>query len=133
MTPMSAADRRDRSGVARRRQPVVDRGPDFPALDRRIARPVVPRDQEYDALAPGDGSLQPAVDRGPGAVEIVAVQIEHSIRLGRAGTKAPVPARVERRSKLGRRAQRLRFFRTPDPRDDRTQNLFGFIFVFSWL
>jgi hypothetical protein len=39
---MSASNRSDTACVARHREPVVNRGPNTPALDRRLARPMVP-------------------------------------------------------------------------------------------
>lgn len=118
MTAMGAANRRDRSGVARCGQPIVNRSPDLPSLDGRIAGPVMPSNQEHDTVTSGDGLLQPAVDRGPCAVEAMAVQVEHPIGLNRARAKAPVPARVERRSELWCWTRYLRLFRTPNARDN---------------
>jgi hypothetical protein len=95
MTPMGAANRGDRAGVARHREPIVNCSPDPAALDRWIAGPVMAGDQQDDALAPGNGPLKPAVDRLPGTVEGEAVEVEHAVRLDFSGPKAPVPACVQ--------------------------------------
>jgi hypothetical protein len=81
MTPVRPANRCDIARVARCREPVMDRCPDLAALHRRVAGPVMARDQEHDALAARDRLLQPSVDRGPGVIEGQTMQIEHSIRL----------------------------------------------------
>jgi hypothetical protein len=83
MTPVSPANRCDFPRVARCGEPVVDRGPDLAALHRRVARPVMARDQEHDALAASDRLLQPSVDRGPSRIEGQTMEIEHPIRLDR--------------------------------------------------
>lgn len=92
MTPVGGADRGDGGGVTRCREPVVDRGADLAALDRRFARSVVTGDQKDDALASGNGALEPAVDRRPRAVEGEAVKVEDAVGLNDAGVKATVPA-----------------------------------------
>jgi hypothetical protein len=104
MTPMSAANRRDRTRVARGGEPIVNGGADFPAPDRRIAWAMMPGDQKDDALAPGDRLFQPAVDRAPGAIEREAVKIEHTIGLDGTGPKTPVPTRIQAVSKRGWRS-----------------------------
>ena len=91
MTPVSAADRGDGAGVARRREPVVNGGADLAALDRRIARAMVASYQADDALAAGDRLLEAAIDGIPCAVEREAMEIEHAVRLERARTEPPVP------------------------------------------
>ena len=58
---MRAPDRGDPRRVARRREPVVDRGADSPALDRRLARPRVAGDQQQ---RPGRRPRSPARARG---------------------------------------------------------------------
>ena len=73
----------DARRMARRRQPVVDRGTNAAPLDRRIAAPMMTGDQEHDAIARVDGLLECPVDHVPGAVEIEAVQVDHSVRLDR--------------------------------------------------
>ena len=92
MTPMSPANRGDRAGMARSREPVVDGGPDFAALDRRIARAVVPGDQQNHAVASRNRLLEAAIDRLPGSVERHPVEIERAVRIYIARTQPPVPA-----------------------------------------
>ena len=62
-------------GMARGRQPVVNRGANPPALHRRLARPRVPGDQQQYPLAAGYRPLQRKVDRVVRAVEIVAMKV----------------------------------------------------------
>lgn len=91
MTPVSAANRGDRTRVTRGGEPIVDGGADPAPLDRRTAGTMMPRDQQDDALAPDNRLLQPVVDHVPGAIEGEAVKIEHTIGLDRARPKASVP------------------------------------------
>lgn len=56
--------------VAGSREPVMDRGSDLAALDRRLAGTVMPGYQQQDSVSPGDSLLKAAVDGCPGAVEI---------------------------------------------------------------
>src|SRR5437868_2209631 len=102
MMSVGAANRGDQARVPRRREPIVNGGPDFAALDRRIARTMVTGNQQHNALAAGDRLLEPAVDCSPRGVEREAVQIEHPIGLDRSRTKPAVPARIEAVSKRRR-------------------------------
>jgi hypothetical protein len=56
----------------------------------------MPGHQKHDALPGGDRPFETAVDRLPRLVEIMAVQVEHPVRLDRARAKPPVPAGIER-------------------------------------
>ena len=76
-------------------KPVVDGGPDAPSLHGRIAGPMMPGNQKKNALAARNGLLKGTVDRGPGAVEIHAMEIEHPVRLDRAAPELLVPSAVE--------------------------------------
>jgi hypothetical protein len=78
-----------------RSKPVVDSGPDAPSLHGRIAGPMMPGNQQENALAARNGLLESTVDRGPRAVEIHAMEIEHPVRLDRAAPELFVPAAVE--------------------------------------
>src|SRR5437868_12336970 len=69
MATMRAAHRGDRGRMARDREPVMNRGADPAALDRRIAGAMMAGDQQDDPRAVRNRALQRAVDRGPGAVE----------------------------------------------------------------
>jgi hypothetical protein len=82
MAPMSASNRGDRARMARSREPVVDGGADLAALDRRIARTVMPGDQQDHAVASRDRLLQAAIDRLPGTVERHPVKIERAVGIG---------------------------------------------------
>jgi hypothetical protein len=81
MAPVRGSDSCDIACVARRCEPVVNRGPDAPTLDRRLAGTMVPRDQQNHPIAASDRLLKAAVDRGPGGVETHSVEIEHSVGL----------------------------------------------------
>ena len=98
MAPMCPANRRDAAGMARCREPVVDRRADLAALDRRLARTMVSGNQQNDPVAASDGGLQAAVDRPPCLVEIHAVQIEDSVRIHRARCQAAIPASIQRQT-----------------------------------
>ena len=76
-------------------QPVVDGSADPPALHRWVARPMMAGDQQHNTVAGADRLLERAVDRGPCAVEIQAVQVDDAVGLDGARAKAPVPASVE--------------------------------------
>jgi hypothetical protein len=65
-------------------KPVVHRGADAPALDRRVAGAMMAGNQKQDAIASVDGSFERAVDRLPGLIEVHSVQIERPIGLDRA-------------------------------------------------
>jgi hypothetical protein len=92
MTPMSASNRSNRARMARSREPVVYGGPDLAPLDWRIARAVMPGDQENHAVAARDRLLQAAIDRLPRSVERHPVEVKRAIRIGIARAQAPVPA-----------------------------------------
>jgi hypothetical protein len=96
MSPVSASNGGNSRCMTRCREPVVDRGADLAALDRRLSRAMMTGDQQHDALAAGDGVAKPAVDRPPRAVEGHAVEVEDSVGLDNAVTQPPVPAAVER-------------------------------------
>jgi hypothetical protein len=70
-------------------------GSDPPPFQRWLSFPFVTRDEEQDAITRRDRSLQCTVDRFPGPVEIMTVEIDDSVGLDAAGAKAPVPAAVE--------------------------------------
>jgi hypothetical protein len=61
-------------------KPVVHRGADAPALDRRVAGAMVAGYQQQHAIASVDGSFERAVNRLPCLVEVHAVQVERPIR-----------------------------------------------------
>ena len=96
MAAVSAPHGGDTSGMARGRQPVVNRGPNSSTLDRRIARAMMTGDQEHDPVAARNRLIKPAVDRDPRSVEVHAMQVEHAIWLDRAAAKLFVPTAVER-------------------------------------
>jgi len=86
------------------REPVMDGGPNPAPLDRRIPRPMMAGDQQDDAIASRDRSLETAIDCRPGGVEIHAVKIEHAVRLDIPASKLLVPAAIQR-------TQMMRFLR----------------------
>lgn len=80
--------------MARRRQPVVDRGADPTALDRRLAAPLMPGNQKHDAISGVDRLLERSVDRFPRPVEVMAVKVERPVGLEVPCPQPPVPAAV---------------------------------------
>ncbi len=74
----------------------MDRGPDTATFDGWIALAFMPRDEEQDPVAGGYCALQRPIDRIPGAIEGMAMQVEHSVGLDASRSKATVPAAVER-------------------------------------
>ena len=95
MASVRVPDRGDIRRVARRFEPVMHRRPNPPALDRRIARPVMPGDQQQHAIAASDCLFETAIDCLPRGVEIQAMEVEHTIRINRTGAKSFVPASVQ--------------------------------------
>ncbi len=65
------------------------------ALDRRITRAMMPRNQQQEAVAASDRLLQSSIDRPPCKVEVHPVEVEHPIRINKAAPKALVPASIE--------------------------------------
>jgi hypothetical protein len=116
VAPVSAANRRDPGGVARRGEPVVDRGADLATLNRWLARPVMAGDQQDEAIAVRNRTIEAEINRPPRGLEVHAVKIEDAVRLDRAVAKPPVPTAIERHS--GYRPSRLG--RGPWPRGART-------------
>ena len=95
MAAVCAANGGDMRCVAGVRQPVVNCGTNAPALDRGIAGPVVPGDQQENSIPRGNGLLQRSVDRQPRRIEVHSVKIEDVVRLDRAAAQAFVPAAIE--------------------------------------
>jgi hypothetical protein len=54
MAPVRAPNRGDIRRMTRSREPVMDRRPNPPAFDRRIAWPVMPGDEQQQAVAASD-------------------------------------------------------------------------------
>ena len=77
-------------------QPIMDYGADSAACNGWIALAFMARNQEQNPVARGNRALQRPVDRVPGAVETMPMQVEHPVGLDPAGPEAPVPAAVER-------------------------------------
>ena len=99
---MGSADGSDARGMAGRCKPVMDRRADTAPLNRRVARPMMPRDEEDDAVAGIDGLLEGMVNHGPGALKVKAVKVHHPVGRDRPGTQFLVPAAVERRAGMRR-------------------------------
>jgi len=57
VTPVSASYGGDIFGMARSREPVVNGRSDAASLDRRIARPMMAGDEQYDPLPARDRLL----------------------------------------------------------------------------
>lgn len=77
-------------------EPVMHRRTNPASLHRRIAWPVMSRDQEKQAIAAHDGLLEASIDCAPCAVEAHPMEVEDAIRLNRARAKNFVPASVKR-------------------------------------
>ena len=95
VTPVRTPDCRNSGRVAGCGQPVMNGRPDTSPFQRRLPFPFVARDQEQDAVARGDRSIQCAVDGFPGPVQAMAVKIDDPVGLDTAGAKPLVPAAVE--------------------------------------
>ncbi len=106
MSPVRAPDRSDPRCMTRNCQPVVHRGPDSATGYGRLARTMVPSDQQQDTIPPGNCLIKRAVDRCPGAVQRVAVEIESSVRLDCSGSQPPLPVSVQRAMDGGARSRR---------------------------
>lgn len=74
----------------------MDYGADSATFNRWIALALMARDQQQDPVAGRDRSLQRPVDRIPGAIKSVPMQVEHSVGVNPTRPEAPVPAAVER-------------------------------------
>ena len=74
----------------------MNRSSDPASLNRRLARPMMTRNQQHDPLTPRDRIFEGPVDRRPGAIQVHSMEVEHSIGLDRATTQSPIPASVER-------------------------------------
>lgn len=111
-----APDRGDISSVPRSGEPVVNRGPNLAALDRRFAGPMVAGDEQENPLITANRKRQSTVDRVPRAVEIHSVEIKYPVRLDIARSEPPVPSPVEGRS--GSRSNR-------NEGNDRARRSFG--------
>ena len=105
MTPVRPSDGGNLVGVTRGRQPIVDGGANASTLDRRLAGPVVTRDQENYAIDPDDRLVETAIDRRPGGIKVHPVKVDDPIRNDRAAAQLLVPTAVERlftdRNRLG--------------------------------
>lgn len=103
--------------MAGSRQPVVDRGANPAAFERRFALALMPRDQQQYPVSGGNRALQSAIDRLPCPIEAVAMQIQRPVGLDPARSKSPVPTPVERRTLQGcsglRRWSCRRWLRNP--------------------
>ena len=106
MTTVSGPDGGDIRRVSRGRQPVVDRGSNSPALDRRVPGPRMAGDQQDHTLAGLDRPFERQVDRAPCAVEIVAVEVDDPVGSDGPRLELAVPCPVE--GGAGPRPGRLR-------------------------
>lgn len=95
MPPMSIAHGRDTAGVAGSSEPVVYGRANPSAHDRRLARPMMARNQQQHPITPSKRLLQRPVDRGPGVIQVHTMKIERAIRLHRPRTQPPLPVAVK--------------------------------------
>lgn len=94
MPRMGSANCRDPGCVARCREPVVNGGADLATQDRRLARTMMARDEQDEAIAGIACAFQGEIDGPPGAIEAVAVEIHDPVGLERAGAELPVPGPI---------------------------------------
>ena len=99
MPRMGSANRRDPRRVARCRKPIVNGGADLATQDRRLARTMMARDEQDNAIPGIARAFQREIDGPPSAIETVAVEIDDPVGLERAGAELPVPCPVERGSR----------------------------------
>lgn len=81
MAPVGASDRGNPGRMPGRRQPVVNGSANLAALHGRRAWPHMPGNEEKHTLPRGDCSLEPAVDRRPGLVQVEPMQVEDPVGL----------------------------------------------------
>lgn len=91
---MSAPDCGDGAGVPRSGEPMLDRGTNPPANERRIALTPMPGDEQYQPVTAGNRLLETAIDRPPGGIEAMPVQIDHPVRRDGALRQSPIPAAI---------------------------------------
>lgn len=99
MPPMRAAHSSDAACVPRCGEPIVNRGADLAALNRRLPRTVMTGHEQQDAVAARDRFFELAVDCAPCRVQVHPVQIENTVGFDGTRAEPPVPAAVERRSR----------------------------------
>ena len=97
VAPMRTSHGSDAWRMAGRRKPVVNGRPDTPPFQRWFALALVTGDEEQDTVASDDRALQRAVDRLPGPIEIVSVEVDDPVGLDGSGTQAAIPTAVKRR------------------------------------
>jgi hypothetical protein len=68
-----------------------------PSLERRLSLTLMPGDQQHHPVAGGNCAIQPFVDRLPGSVEAVAMEVEDHFRFDPPRPKSAIPAAIERR------------------------------------
>ena len=96
VTAVRTPYRCDARGMAGNRQPVMNGGPDAPPFERRLSLALMPRDEEQDAVAGRDRTLQCPVDRVPRPIQAVPVKVHDPVGLDAARAQAAVPAPIER-------------------------------------
>jgi hypothetical protein len=80
---VGSANGGDARSVARDGKPVVDRRADLAPLHGRLARTMVPGDEEDEAFSRMFRPLERKVDRPPCTVEAVSVEIDDAVGLKR--------------------------------------------------
>jgi hypothetical protein len=83
--------------MAGSRQPIVNRGPNSAARQRRLTLALMACNQQQDPVPASNRPLQSQVNGLPRAVEAVAMKIKRPVRLDPSRSKPPVPAAVKRR------------------------------------
>lgn len=92
---MGSADRCDASGMARNRQPVVNRRTDPAPHQRRVAATFMAGNQQDDPVSLGNRPIQRPIDRFPRPVEAVTMQVEDAVGLHTPRCQPAIPAAVQ--------------------------------------
>lgn len=71
--------------------------PNFAAFQRWFPSALMPGDKEQHSVASRNRPFERAVDRQPGVIETMTVEVEDPVGLDPSGTEAPIPLPVERR------------------------------------
>lgn len=87
----------DARGMPGYAQPVVNGSPNPTANEWRIPLAFMAGYQQQHPFAGSNRLLQRSVDRFPGPVEAVAMEVENPVGIDPASADAPVPAAVQRR------------------------------------
>jgi len=86
--------------VPRRIEPIVNRRANLSPADRRFAAPGMAGDEQDDPLLRSNRPLQPRVDGVPRAIEGHSMEVDDPVGADVARAQPPVPAGVQRGSRM---------------------------------